>query len=78
MIRGPSQNLLAENAEERHKIAVHVVSGTVNHVKDDAEKSPKQCAQVIQDVTVFKSSHGMHALVQPYINITRKGNKSKL
>lgn len=38
----------------------------------------KDECQVIQDVTVFKSSHGMHPLVQPYINITRKGNKSKL
>lgn len=32
----------------------------------------------IQDVTVFKSAHEMHPLVQPYISITRKGNRSKL
>ncbi|KAI4457948.1 nardilysin [Holotrichia oblita] len=73
------KNLLAEHAEERHKIAVHVVSMTGAAKETLEEDVPvKDECQVIQDVTVFKSSHGMHPLVQPYINITRKGNKSKL
>ena len=75
------QNILAENAEQRHKIAIHVVS--VADGKPDGKVVPdetngKKPAQAIQDVTVFKSCHGMHPLVQPYISITRKGNKSKL
>lgn len=57
---------------------MHVVS-VAGEVKEKAEDiSLKKNCQVIQDITIFKSSHGMHPLVQPYINITRKGNKSKL
>lgn len=73
------QKLLDENASQRHKIAVHVVSiadgGAGTKLK---EESLTNEVKVIEDVTVFKSSHGMHPLVQPYINITRKGNKCKL
>nr|XP_022903817.1 insulin-degrading enzyme [Onthophagus taurus] len=73
--------LLAENAQQRHKIAIHVIS-----VADGVTRGPVHeettklvsAQTMIHDVTAFKSSHGMHPLVQPYISITRKGNKSKL
>lgn len=50
--------------------------GGAGHLPKDLIDTTK--ATVIEDLTVFKSSHGMHPLVQPYINITRKGNKCKL
>lgn len=71
-----------ENASDRHKLAVHVVSmseGGAGHLPTDIEIN-EDCPKpaVIEDVTVFKSSHGMYPLVQPYISITRKGNRCKL
>ncbi|KAK4883510.1 hypothetical protein RN001_006829 [Aquatica leii] len=75
------QKMLEDKAEERRKVAVHVLSkanggaGTLKEI-EIREASPLQC--VIGDVTTFKSSHGMYPLVQPYINITRKGQKCKL
>lgn len=74
--------MLKENAEKRRKIAVHVVSmadgGAGVQTKEAETPQTKSGTEVVQDLTVFKSSHGMYPLVQPYINITRKGNKSKL
>lgn len=72
--------MLEKNSEHRRKIAVHVLSmaegGAGNVIKEaDVEQSHKDN---IQDITVFKSSHGMYPLVQPYINISRKGKKCKL
>lgn len=70
--------MLDENASKRHKLAVHVVSmseGGAGHLpKEDNITN----GSIIEDVTVFKSNHGMYPLVQPYINITRKGNRCKL
>ncbi|XP_065170967.1 insulin-degrading enzyme isoform X2 [Atheta coriaria] len=90
------KQLLAEDAAQRHKISVHVLStaeggagcdnpahsvlnGNVenNLTPPATTPSPKQTTP-INDITVFKSAHGMHPLVQPYMNITRKGNKCKL
>lgn len=59
---------------------MHVVSlaeGGAGKQPDSVHKG-ESSAQFIDDVTVFKSTHEMHPLVQPYINITRKGNKCKL
>ncbi|CAG9815290.1 unnamed protein product [Phaedon cochleariae] len=73
--------VLKTNAAKRKKLAVLVVSlaeggaGRTNSTECPAQDGP---ADVINDVTVFKSSHEMYPLVQPYINITRKGNKCKL
>lgn len=74
------EKLIAENAVERKKISVHVLSvaegnGPTEKIDND---EIKQTATKINDITVFKSSHEMYPLVQPYINITRKGNKCKL
>lgn len=70
------------NSVERHKLGVHVVStaegGAGTAQNDDRAAEHQSGNQQILDVTAFKSSHGMHPLVQPYINITRKGNKCKL
>lgn len=75
------QKLLVDHAEERRKIGVHIVSmaegGAGKTDSPDSSVNPVQ-ATVIEDVTVFKSAHEMHPLVQPYINISRKGNKCKL
>ncbi|XP_018331415.1 insulin-degrading enzyme [Agrilus planipennis] len=74
------QYLLDKAAKQRKKISVHVVSmadggaGTSNSPK----KEEKGSVEVIEDVTVFKSSHGMFPLVQPYICMERKGKKCKL
>lgn len=46
--------------------------------KEYSTAPQEQKLSIISDVTVFKSAHEMHPLVQPYINITRKGNKCKL
>uniref|UniRef100_A0A1Y1LI14 Insulin-degrading enzyme n=1 Tax=Photinus pyralis TaxID=7054 RepID=A0A1Y1LI14_PHOPY len=73
------ETLLKNGAQERKKLAVHVLSkaeGGAGTLKEIDVKEPTQT--VIQDVTIFKSSHGMYPLVQPYINITRKGKKCKL
>lgn len=77
------KQMLKENSECRRKIGVHVVSSTEGGagssllVKDsDVKKNDERT--LIEDVTVFKSIHEMYPLVQPYIDITRKGNKCKL
>lgn len=71
---------MGKNSKLRRKVGVHVVSlaeGGAGKQPDSIHQD--ECpAQSIDDVTVFKSIHEMHPLVQPYINITRKGNKCKL
>lgn len=44
----------------------------------DLPTNASKTQTIIQDVTEFKSNHGMYPLVQPYIKITRKGKQSKL
>ncbi|XP_018580177.1 insulin-degrading enzyme [Anoplophora glabripennis] len=77
------KGLLSHTADARKKLSVHVVSTAEGGAGKVAEKeytpeNNKPQPAVISDITVFKSSHEMHPLVQPYINITRKGNKCKL
>lgn len=73
--------MIRNNADARKKLSVSVLSmadggaGTEKEVQIvENEPTPYH----ISDVTVFKSRHEMYPLVQPYINITRKGNKCKL
>lgn len=74
--------MLKANSEIRRKIGVHVVSGIEggagSSVENDYDITKNGDRKVIEDVTVFKSVHEMHPLIQPYIDITRKGNKCKL
>lgn len=83
------KGLLEESAAFRKKLSVHVVSladgGAGRTCADDDndgttanDNQGQSEGCVVQDITVFKSSHEMYPLVQPYINITRKGNKCKL
>lgn len=74
------KEVLSQNAEKRKKLSVQVVSLAEGGAGINAtENSHGTCkGSLINDVTVFKSSHEMYPLVQPYINITRKGNKCKL
>ncbi|XP_056631781.1 insulin-degrading enzyme isoform X2 [Diorhabda carinulata] len=74
------KEMLSSNAEKRKKLSVQVVSVAEGGAGlNSTENSHGTCkSSVINDVTVFKSSHEMYPLVQPYINITRKGNKCKL
>lgn len=71
---------MRNNATARKKLAVCVLSlaeggaGREKEVDTVDITSPYR----ISDVTVFKSRHEMYPLVQPYISITRKGNKCKL
>lgn len=75
---------MEENADCRKKLSVHVVSmadgGAGKNALDKEYTAPtkRNNPSAVCDITVFKSSHEMHPLVQPYINITRKGNKCKL
>lgn len=79
------------DAPHRHKIAVHVLSTAEGgagkdpaaaNYKDpsDGLKPPPPCKppSIITDITNFKSSQAMFPLVQPYINVSPKGAKSKL
>ncbi|KAH0808873.1 hypothetical protein GEV33_013918 [Tenebrio molitor] len=82
-IVGFYKNLLEETAQFRRKLSVHVISmadGGAGRIaeKEYTAESRGPSSTVVCDITVFKSSHEMHPLVQPYINITRKGNKCKL
>ncbi|KAF5280052.1 hypothetical protein FQA39_LY18167 [Lamprigera yunnana] len=75
------QKILQQNVKQRRKLAVHVLSkasGGAGTLKEIEIKEMPSTQFVIEDVTTFKSSHGMYPLVQPYINITRKGQKCKL
>ncbi|KAJ8935785.1 hypothetical protein NQ314_012635 [Rhamnusium bicolor] len=77
------KQLLKNNADSRKKLSVHVVSmadGGAGRVaeKEFTAETNGPLPSIINDITVFKSSHEMYPLVQPYINITRKGNKCKL
>lgn len=69
------------NALSRHKLGVYVLStanGGAGTKPDDSNVVVEKKPQIITDVTVFKSCHGMYPLAQPYINIIRKGNRCKL
>lgn len=69
-----------DEAKRRKKLTVRVIStaeGGAGVHEDNEEKSAEK-PQLIDDITAFKSSHEMYPLVQPYITITRKGNKCKL
>ena len=74
--------MLVGCAEKRHKLAVHVISTVDGDPKSKFQNvvipNNTNQPQEIQDITAFKSNHSLHPLIQPYINITRKGNKSKL
>lgn len=76
------EEMLKASSEIRRKIGVHVVStiegGAGTNVAKDYDVTKNGARRLIEDVTVFKSIHEMHPLVQPYIDITRKGNKCKL
>ncbi|KAL1510015.1 hypothetical protein ABEB36_004673 [Hypothenemus hampei] len=79
-------DLLGNDAKKRKKLSVHIVStadggagGITEAGKEESENKPDITnADIISDITTFKSSHELYPLVQPYINITRKGNKCKL
>lgn len=81
------------DAPQRHKLSVHVLSqieggaGTLPEPDADFLSSsidglfkppPYKPPTKIEDVTKFKSSHGLYPLVQPYINIATINTKSKL
>ncbi|XP_066145097.1 insulin-degrading enzyme isoform X3 [Euwallacea fornicatus] len=75
--------LLKNDAKQRKKLSVHVISSAEGGVglekeTDESDKDSTGLPNVLSDITAFKSSHEMYPLVQPYINITRKGNKCKL
>lgn len=76
------EQMLKASSEVRRKIGVHVVSTLANGdseaVAEDYDVTKNGVRKLIDDVTVFKSIHEMYPLVQPYIEITRKGNKCKL
>jgi len=88
------RELIHHKAPRRHKLAVHVVSvaeggaGLDSNVQDgplDTEMTdelvpppPIKEPIKIENITDFKSSHGMFPLVQPYININTNNTKSKL
>lgn len=75
------QDLLENNASSRKKLAVNVVSmaeGGAGREKEIDTFVDGRSSSCINNITVFKSLHEMFPLVQPYINITRKGNKCKL
>uniref|UniRef100_A0AAR5Q891 Insulin-degrading enzyme n=1 Tax=Dendroctonus ponderosae TaxID=77166 RepID=A0AAR5Q891_DENPD len=77
------QDQLMDEAKRRKKLAVRVIStaeGGAGVQNGDGKNSttPAVQPQLIDDITAFKSSHEMYPLVQPYITITRKGNKCKL
>lgn len=72
---------MEENCADRKKLAVSVLSmaeGGAGNEKEVDSQENTSVSTPISDVTVFKSLHEMYPLVQPYINITRKGNKCKL
>ncbi|XP_060526171.1 insulin-degrading enzyme [Cylas formicarius] len=76
------EELLKSDASGRKKLSVHIVSTAeggagINNGNGEAGDKSK-AASVINDITVFKSAHEMYPLVQPYMNITRKGNRCKL
>lgn len=73
--------MLEANCASRKKLAVSVLSmaeGGAGNEKEAVSPEDKSVSTSISDVTVFKSIHEMYPLVQPYINITRKGNRCKL
>lgn len=88
------RELIHNKAPRRHKLAVHVVSvaeggaGLETNARDNAldtettdelaSPPPYKEPKKIENITYFKSSHGMFPLVQPYININTNSTKSKL
>lgn len=71
--------MIEPTAERRRKMAVHVVSTAEGGAGVTAtDTAPQESVGVITDVTNFKTKHGLYPMVQPYINITRKGKRSKL
>ncbi|KAG5874566.1 hypothetical protein JTB14_019568 [Gonioctena quinquepunctata] len=76
------KEFLENNAVRRKKLSVQVISmaegGAGKENEKDCPVANGPSAKVINDITVFKSIHEMYPLVQPYMNITRKGNKCKL
>ncbi|KAL3284944.1 hypothetical protein HHI36_019075 [Cryptolaemus montrouzieri] len=78
------REFLEDNAKLRKKLSVQVVSmaeggaGQIAEKEYETDVNNTKKPSIIQDITIFKSCHEMHPLVQPYISITRKGNKCKL
>lgn len=78
-------NVLAQSAN-RKKLSVHIVS----NVSTDASKKHEllsvpeevsirnKSADIISDLSAFKSSKELYPIVQPFLNIRRKGGRSKL
>ncbi|XP_044737581.1 insulin-degrading enzyme [Chrysoperla carnea] len=77
------ENFFLENAKQRNKLAVHVLStaeGGAGKIDNnvDANVIEQEARNKITDPNVFKSTQSMFPLVQPYIEIVRKGSRSKL
>ncbi|KAL0270074.1 UNVERIFIED_CONTAM: hypothetical protein PYX00_007602 [Menopon gallinae] len=86
-------NYIKYEAPHRRKLSVHVLSqvegGAGTLPPPDLENlssssnglvnpPPYSKPNLIEDITQFKSSHGLYPLVQPYVNLSTMKTKSKL
>lgn len=74
------RNYIKIGAPNRKKLSINVISMAEDGAGKTEENKFERSLMptVIKDITSFKSSHEMFPLVQPYINISRKGNRCKI
>lgn len=83
-------NFILSTGKNRTTLSIHIVStadegvGRIDLTDPNILKAPEYGSErrsntsVINDLVVFKSSKELFPMVQPYIDITLKGAKSKL
>uniref|UniRef100_A0A1L8DTM9 Insulin-degrading enzyme n=2 Tax=Nyssomyia neivai TaxID=330878 RepID=A0A1L8DTM9_9DIPT len=68
---------ILRSSPRRQKLSIHIVSSQSDGDMVNEETPPKD-VELVTDLSTFKSSKELYPVVQPYIDIRRKGARSKL
>ncbi|GAB0095724.1 Insulin-degrading enzyme [Sergentomyia squamirostris] len=71
------KDYVLRSSPRRQKLAIHIVSSQSEPQAPSDDNLPKN-VEVVTDLSTFKSSKELYPVVQPYIDIRRKGARSKL
>uniref|UniRef100_A0A1B0CI75 Coenzyme PQQ synthesis protein F-like C-terminal lobe domain-containing protein n=1 Tax=Lutzomyia longipalpis TaxID=7200 RepID=A0A1B0CI75_LUTLO len=75
---------ILRTSARRQKLAIHIVSSQndgdsgMANVEENPLPPPPKGVELVTDLSTFKSSKELYPVVQPYIDIRRKGARSKL
>ncbi|XP_059607534.1 insulin-degrading enzyme [Phlebotomus argentipes] len=72
------KNFILRSSGTRQKLAIHIVSAQAEPESVATTVKLPESVELVTDLSAFKSSKELYPVVQPYIDIRRKGARSKL